>query len=65
MPDEVQADDSLSYIHGYHYDYEHDQATDQAVKDIEHRKMNSIFYDIAGVVREIQVSSMPVAYRRN
>lgn len=61
VPDEVQADDSLFHIQGYHYDYECDQATDQAAKDIERRKMNSIFHVIAGVVREIQIFGMPVS----
>ena len=60
MPDEVQADGSLSYTQGYGYDYERDQATDPAAKDIEREKMNSIFHDITGAVGEIQAFGMPV-----
>ncbi|HCR3230132.1 TPA: phage tail protein [Morganella morganii] len=60
VPDEVQADGSLSYTQGYGYDYERDQATDPAAKDIEREKMNSIFHDITGAVGEIQAFGMPV-----
>lgn len=59
VPDEVQADGSLSYSQGYGYDYERDQATDPAAKDIEREKMNSIFHDITGAVGEIQAFGMP------
>ncbi|HGN0094344.1 TPA: hypothetical protein ACKRHO_003453 [Morganella morganii] len=60
VPDEVQADGSLSYTQGYGYDYERDQATDPAAKDIEREKMNSIFHDITGAVGEMQAFGMPV-----
>ncbi|MEM8123668.1 pyocin knob domain-containing protein [Morganella morganii] len=60
VPDEVQADGSLSYTQGYGYDYERDQATDPAAKDIEREKMNGIFHDITGAVGEIQAFGMPV-----
>ncbi|MEM8148960.1 hypothetical protein Q4R39_15235, partial [Morganella morganii] len=60
VPDDVQADGSLSYTQGYGYDYERDQATDPAAKDIEREKMNSIFHDITGAVGEIQAFGMPV-----
>lgn len=60
VPDEVQADGSLSYTQGYGYDYERDQATDPAAKDIEREKMNSLFHDITGAVGEIQAFGMPV-----
>ncbi|MEM8125242.1 hypothetical protein Q4R60_06655 [Morganella morganii] len=60
VPDDVQADGSLSYTQGYGYDYERDQATDPAAKDIEREKINSIFHDITGAVGEIQAFGMPV-----
>ncbi|MEM7935136.1 hypothetical protein Q4R55_17245, partial [Morganella morganii subsp. sibonii] len=60
VPDDVQADGSLSYTQGYGYDYERDQATDPEAKDIEREKMNSIFHDITGAVGEIQAFGMPV-----
>ncbi|HID7484659.1 TPA: phage baseplate protein [Morganella morganii] len=60
VPDDVQADGSLSYTQGYGYDYERDQVTDPAAKDIEREKMNSLFYDITGAVGEIQAFGMPV-----
>ncbi|EOZ5674248.1 phage tail protein [Morganella morganii] len=60
VPDDVQADGSLSYTQGYGYDYERDQATDPAAKDIEREKMNSLFHDITGAVGEIQAFGMPV-----
>lgn len=60
VPDEVQADGSLSYTQGYGYDYERDQATDPAAKDIEREKMNSLFHDITGAIGEIQAFGMPV-----
>lgn len=60
VPDEVQADGSVSYTQGYGYDYERDQATDPAAKDIEREKMNSIFHDITGAVGEMQAFGMPV-----
>ena len=60
VPDEVQVDGSLSYTQGYGYDYERDQATDPAAKDIEREKMNSLFHDITGAVGEIQAFGMPV-----
>ncbi|MEK8140085.1 phage tail protein [Morganella morganii] len=60
VPDDVQADGSVSYTQGYGYDYERDQATDPAAKDIEREKMNSLFHDITGAVGEIQAFGMPV-----
>lgn len=55
VPDEVQADGSLSYTQGYGYDYERDQATDPAAKDIEREKMNGIFYDLSSALGEVQI----------
>ncbi|GAA0334351.1 hypothetical protein L9H26_04310 [Morganella psychrotolerans] len=60
IPDDIQADGSLSYVQGYGYDYERDQVTDPAAKDIEREKMNGIFYDITGAVGELQAFGMPV-----
>ncbi|MEY1634353.1 phage baseplate protein [Morganella morganii] len=55
IPVEVQADGSLSYTQGYGYDYERDQATDPAAKDIEREKMNGIFYDLSSALGEVQI----------
>lgn len=60
VPDDVQADGAVSYVQGYGYDYERDQVTDPAAKDIEREKMNGIFYDITGAVGELQAFGMPV-----
>lgn len=60
IPDDIQADGSLSYVQGYGYDYERDQVTDPAAKDIEREKMNGIFYDITGAVGELQAFGIPV-----
>ncbi|MTC40818.1 phage baseplate protein [Providencia sp. wls1921] len=54
IPNEVQADGSVSYPQGYGYDYERDQVSDPAAKDIEREKMNSMFHDITEAVGEIQ-----------
>ncbi|OTA20381.1 phage tail protein [Xenorhabdus beddingii] len=54
IPNEVQPDGSVSYTQGYGYDYERDQNTDPAAKDIEREKMNGIFHDITEAVGEIQ-----------
>ncbi|MCC8381101.1 phage tail protein [Xenorhabdus sp. PB30.3] len=54
IPNEVQADGAVSYTQGYGYDYERDQNTDPAAKDIEREKMNGIFHDITEAVGEIQ-----------
>ncbi|WP_275379131.1 hypothetical protein [Xenorhabdus bovienii] len=54
IPNEVQPDGAVSYIQGYGYDYERDQNTDPAAKDIEREKMNGIFYDITAAVGEMQ-----------
>ncbi|MEY0256387.1 hypothetical protein AB7X32_21825 [Morganella morganii] len=60
VPDEIQADGSLSYTQGYGYDYERDQITDPAAKDIEREKMNGLFHDITEAVGEIQAFGVPV-----
>ncbi|WP_274371535.1 hypothetical protein [Morganella morganii] len=60
VPDEIQADGSLSYTQGYGYDYERDQVTDPAAKDIEREKMNGLFHDITEAVGEIQAFGVPV-----
>lgn len=54
IPDDVQADGAVSYTQGYSYDYERDQQTDPAAKDIEREKMNGIFHDITEAVGELQ-----------
>lgn len=54
VPVETQADGSVSYSQGYGYDYERDQATDPAAKDIEREKMNALFHDVTEAVGEIQ-----------
>lgn len=54
IPDDVQADGAVSYTQGYGYDYERDQVSDPAAKDIEREKMNGIFHDITEAVGEIQ-----------
>ncbi|MEQ5120722.1 phage baseplate protein [Morganella morganii] len=60
IPDEVRADGAVSYTQGYGYDYERDQATDPAAKDIEREKMNSLFHDITEAVGEMQSFGAPV-----
>lgn len=59
IPNEVQADGSVSYMQGYGYDYERDQVSDPAAKDIEREKMNGIFHDITEAVGEIQNYGLP------
>ncbi|MBC8954139.1 hypothetical protein [Xenorhabdus sp. PB62.4] len=54
IPNEVQPDGAVSYTQGYGYDYERDQNTDPAAKDIEREKMNGIFHDITEAVGEMQ-----------
>ena len=55
IPVETQADGSVSYTQGYGYDYERDQVTDPAAKDIEREKMNDVFHDITEATGEMQV----------
>lgn len=55
IPVETQADGSVSYTQGYGYDYERDQTTDPAAKDIEREKMNDVFHDITEATGEMQV----------
>ncbi|HHR6078330.1 TPA: phage baseplate protein [Providencia alcalifaciens] len=59
IPNEVQADGAVSYTQGYGYDYERDQVSDPAAKDIEREKMNAIFHDITEAVGEIQNYGFP------
>ncbi|HHR6132180.1 TPA: phage baseplate protein [Providencia alcalifaciens] len=59
IPNEVQADGAVSYTQGYGYDYERDQVSDPAAKDIEREKMNDIFHDITEAVGEIQNYGFP------
>ncbi|WP_272524224.1 MULTISPECIES: phage tail protein [unclassified Providencia] len=59
IPDDVQADGAVSYTQGYSYDYERDQQTDPAAKDIEREKMNGIFHDITEAVGELQSFGFP------
>lgn len=59
IPDEVQADGAVSYTQGYSYDYERDQQTDPAAKDIEREKMNGMFHDITEAVGELQSFGIP------
>lgn len=59
IPNEVQADGAVSYTQGYGYDYERDQVSDPAAKDIEREKMNGIFHDITEAVGEIQNYGFP------
>lgn len=49
VPDEMQADGSVSYTQGYSQDYEkeYDKA---GAKDIERSKMNAIFHDITDAI---------------
>ena len=54
VPVETQADGSVSYTQGYGYDYERDQATDPAAKDIEREKMNALFHDVTEATGEMQ-----------
>lgn len=60
IPDDIRADGAVSYTQGYGYDYERDQATDPAAKDIEREKMNSLFHDITEAVGEMQSFGVPV-----
>lgn len=55
VPVEIQSDGSVSYTQGYGYDYERDQVTDPAAKDIEREKMNSLFHDITESIGEMQL----------
>ncbi|WP_179038224.1 phage tail protein [Limnobaculum xujianqingii] len=55
IPVETQVDGSVSYTQGYGYDYERDQTTDPAAKDIEREKMNDVFHDITEATGEMQV----------
>ncbi|HGN0007712.1 TPA: hypothetical protein ACKRE5_001365 [Proteus mirabilis] len=59
IPVEIQPDGSVSYTQGYGYDYERDQVTDPAAKDIEREKMNGIFHDITEAIGEIQRFGFP------
>ncbi|ENN8374942.1 phage tail protein [Providencia rettgeri] len=59
IPDDVQADGAVSYTQGYSYDYERDQQTDPAAKDIEREKMNGIFHDITEAIGELQSFGFP------
>ncbi|CDH07562.1 Phage-related tail fiber protein (modular protein) [Xenorhabdus bovienii str. oregonense] len=59
IPNEVQPDGAVSYTQGYGYDYERDQNTDPAAKDIEREKMNGMFHDITHALGEMQVYGMP------
>nr|WP_272693698.1 phage tail protein [Providencia sp. PROV039] len=59
IPDDVQADGAVSYTQGYSYDYERDQQTDPAAKDIEREKMNGIFHDITQAIGELQSFGFP------
>ncbi|MEY0215943.1 phage tail protein, partial [Providencia rettgeri] len=59
IPDEVQADGAVSYTQGYSYDYERDQQTDPAAKDIEREKMNGMFHDITEAIGELQSFGFP------
>lgn len=59
IPDDVQADGAVSYTQGYSYDYERDQQTDPAAKDIEREKMNGIFHDITQAIGELQCFGFP------
>lgn len=54
VPVETQADGSVSYTQGYGYDYERDQTTDPAAKDIEREKMNALFHDVTEATGEMQ-----------
>ncbi|SFN19868.1 Phage tail fibre repeat-containing protein [Izhakiella capsodis] len=54
VPVETQTDGSVSYTQGYGYDYERDQTTDPAAKDIEREKMNAVFHDVTEAVGEVQ-----------
>ncbi|MEY0597036.1 phage tail protein [Providencia alcalifaciens] len=59
IPDDVQADGAVSYTQGYSYDYERDQQTDPAAKDIEREKMNGMFHDITEAIGELQSFGLP------
>lgn len=59
IPDDVQADGAVSYTQGYSYDYERNQQTDPAAKDIEREKMNGIFHDITQAIGELQSFGFP------
>ncbi|HCR4097007.1 TPA: phage tail protein [Providencia rettgeri] len=59
IPDDVQADGAVSYTQGYSYDYERDQITDPAAKDIEREKMNGMFHDITEAIGELQSLGLP------
>lgn len=54
VPVETQADGSVSYTQGYGYDYERDQTTDPAAKDIEREMMNGIFHDMTEATGKMQ-----------
>ncbi|WP_108478010.1 phage baseplate protein [Providencia alcalifaciens] len=59
IPNEVQSDGAVSYTQGYGYDYERDQVSDPAAKDIEREKMNGIFHDITEAIGEVQNYGFP------
>nr|WP_272667758.1 phage tail protein [Providencia sp. PROV117] len=59
IPDDVQADGAVSYTQGYSYDYERDQQTDPAAKDIERENMNGMFHDITEAIGELQSFGFP------
>ncbi|WP_265498495.1 gp53-like domain-containing protein [Providencia rustigianii] len=59
IPNEMQADGAVSYTQGYGYDYERDQVSDPAAKDIEREKMNGIFHDITEAIGELQSFGFP------
>ncbi|MEX9875766.1 hypothetical protein AB7X03_20285 [Providencia rettgeri] len=59
IPDELQADGSVSYTQGYGYDYERDQSSDPAAKDIARDVMNGMFHDITEAVGELQGFGFP------
>ena len=58
VPDAPQVDGSVSYDTGYGYDYERDPnpLVDPLTKDIERDKMNQLFNDVTGTLRQIQRS---------
>ena len=58
IPDAADPGGAVSYTEGYGFDYQR-QETDPNTKNIERDKMNALFYDITGAIRELQSQGIP------
>lgn len=59
IPVATQSDGSVSYSQGFGPDYQKDQATDPAAKDVPRDRMNQVLFDLSTATREYQVSGTP------